>query len=406
MDRKHERCSKIFAVTPIAIILCLFFLSAQDTKEGVITQFDERIKEKSIAIDSIKSELERGRRKVKELEKKEGAYLEQLQALEKNIEVSNAYLGKITEKAADLTKHIEILKDSLVIISDALAKRQKKMRKRLRDIYKTGRPDLIEIILTSGNISEMLTRIKYFQELNRYDKMLILSIDSTRAVVEDNKRRLEDEQVQLTELKSSKEAEKEVLVVERKKRESVLSEVTSEKEAYVAMVKELEQAQQELNLLVQRLEKKRKIAEEELRKGLKVAFEKRKGTLPWPVEGKVIREYGKIVHPVYKTTTMSNGVDIKVRKGETVTCVASGRVDYIGWMRGYGKFVIVNHFGGYLSIYAHLDKVTVAEDQEIKYGQEVGLAGETGSLNGPKLHFQIRQSSETQNPREWLEKRE
>ena len=406
MDRKRESCSKIFNIIPIALIVWFSFLFAQDAEKGMIKQFDKKIKEKGAAIDSIRNELERGRRKVKELEKKEGAYLEQLQALEKNIEVSNAYLGKITERIAELTVHIDVLKDSLVIVTDALSRRQEKMRKRLRDIYKTGRPELIEIMLTSGNISEILTRIKYFQELNRYDKMLIHSIDSTRAVVVDNKERLEDEQTQLTALKSSKESEKEELVVEKKKRKTVLVEVKTEKRAYMAMVRELEQAQQELNLLVKTLEKKRKKVEEEFRKGLKIAFEKRKGNLPWPVDGKVMREYGKIVHPVYKTTTMSNGIDIKVQKGETIVCVAPGRVDYIGWMRGYGKFVIVNHFGGYLSIYAHLDKITVAEDQEVKYGQEVGLAGETGSLNGPKLHFQIRQSSETLDPKKWLEKRD
>lgn len=406
MDRKHERCSKVFNVIPLAFIVWHSFLFAQDAEKGMIQQFDKSIKEKSAAVDSIKNELDRGRRRVKELEKKEGAYLEQLQALEKNIEVSNAYLGKITERIAGLTVYIDVLKDSLVIVSDALSRREAKMKKRLRDIYKTGKPELVEIIITSGNISDMLTRVKYFQELKQYDKMLILSIDSTRAVVVDNKERLENEQEQLSALKSGKEAEKEELLVERKKRETVLVEVKTEKKAYVAMVKELEQAQQELNLLVKRLEKKRKKVEEEFRKGLKIAFEKRKGSLPWPVDGKVIRVYGRIVHPVYKTTTMSNGIDIKVRKGETIVCVAPGKVDYIGWMRGYGKFVIVNHFGGYLSIYAHLDKITVTEDQEVKYGQEVGFAGETGSLNGPKLHFQIRQSSETLDPRKWLEKRE
>lgn len=191
-----------------------------------------------------------------------------------------------------------------------------------------------------------------------------------------------------------------------KQREEVLVEVKTEKKAYMAMVEELEQAQMELSLLVKRLARKRKEAEDEFKRGLKVAFEKRRGNLHWPVDGKVIRGYGKIVHPVYKTVTMSNGLDIRVQKGEKIFCVAPGRVDYIGWMRGYGKFVIINHFGGYLSIYAHLDKINVLENQEVKYGDELGLAGETGSLNGPKLHFQIRQSSETLDPRKWLEKRE
>lgn len=406
MDRKHECCSKIFNLIQISLIISQSYLFAQGTGKGLIQQFDKKIKEKSVVVDSIKSELVRGRKKIGELDKKEGAYLEQLKLLEKSIEVSNAYLAKITEKINDLTAHIDILKDSLAIVSEGLLKRQNKMKKRLRDIYKTGRPELIEIIFTSGNVGDMLSRVKYFQELNRYDKMLLRSIDSTRAVVINNKQRLEEEQEQLTFSKSSKKAEKEELEKESKQREVVLVEVKTEKKAYMAMVEELEQAQKELSLLVKRLARKRKKAEDEFKRGLKVAFEKRRGNLHWPVDGKVIREYGKIVHPVYKTVTMSNGLDIRVQKGEKIFCVAPGRVDYIGWMRGYGKFVILNHFGGYLSIYAHLDKINVLENQEVKYGDELGLAGETGSLNGPKLHFQIRQSSETLDPRKWLEKRE
>jgi septal ring factor EnvC (AmiA/AmiB activator) len=103
---------------------------------------------------------------------------------------------------------------------------------------------------------------------------------------------------------------------------------------------------------------------------------------------------------------MSNGIDIKAAKGEKVFSVAPGRVDYIGWMRGYGKFIIINHFGGYLTVYAHLEKISVVESQDLNFGDEIGLTGETGSLNGIKLHFQIRHESETVDPREWLEKKE
>ena len=406
MDRKYECCSKIFNLIQLSLIISQSYLFAQGTGNGLIQQFDKKIKEKSVVVDSIKSEMLRGRKKIGELDKKEGAYLEQLVFLEKNIEVSSVYLAKITEKINDLIVHSDILRDSLAIMTEELLKRQNKMKKRLRDIYKTGRPDLFEIIFTSGNVSDMLSRVKYFQEINRYDKMFLRSIDSTRAVVINNKQRLAERQEQLTFSKSSKEAEKIELEKERKQREMVLAEVKTEKKAYRAMVEELEQAQKELSLLVKMLAGKKKKAEDEFKRGLTVAFEKRKGNLPWPVDGKVIREYGKIVHPVYKTTTMSNGLDIRVKKGEKVLCVATGRVDYIGWMRGYGKFVIVNHFGDYLSIYGHFDNINVLENQEVKYGDVLGLAGETGSLNGPKLHFQIRQSSETRDPRTWLEKRE
>jgi septal ring factor EnvC (AmiA/AmiB activator) len=379
---------------------------AQDADKSLVKQYDKKIKAKSVAIDSIKNELIRGRKRVQELDKKEGLYLERLEILEKNVENSYVFLKTITEQIDTLAVHIELLKDSLVIVSGELKERQLKMKQRLRDIYKTGQPRMIEIILTSQTVSDMLHRIKYFQELNRYDRQLLQEIDSTKMVVTNHKQQLENEQQELVALKTGKEQETAALKKEQKKRKSVLAEVQDEKKAYVAMIKELELAQEELNLLVKRLEKKRKEVKIEVERGLQIAFEKRKGKLPWPADGTVIREYGKIIHPVYKTVTMCNGVDIKAPKGDKVFSVAPGKVDYIGWMRGYGKFVIVNHFGGYLTIYAHLDKVSVAQDQDVKYGEELGAVGETGSLTGPKLHFQIRQSSETLNPRKWLEKKE
>ncbi len=280
------------------------------------------------------------------------------------------------------------------------------MKQRLRNIYKTGYPKIGEIILTSRNISDMLHRVKYFQELNTYDKMLMRSIDSTKAIINEHKIALETEQKQLTSLKTKKEKEKFEREHEQKSREIMLANIKSEKDAYISMVKELERAQEELNILVERLIRKRKKAKTEYEQGLEIAFEKRKSKLPWPIEGPVIRKFGKIVHPIYKTVTMSNGLDIKASEGEAVLCVAPGQIDYIGWMRGYGKFVIVNHFGGYLTIYGHMNRIDVATDQKVKYGTVLGIVGDTGSLNGVKLHFQIRKSTETLNPQDWLEKKE
>ncbi len=406
MDRKHACCSKILGVILAACATWSSYCPAQSADKNLVEQYDKKIKEKSVAIDSIRNELDRGRTRVKELQEKEGAYLEQLHALEKNIENAGVYLKKISGQIDTLGIHIELLQDSLEAVTDKLQERQQKMKHRLRDIYKTGHPRIIEIILTSQTISAMLHRIKYFQELNRYDRRLVRVIDSTKVQVADHKAKLEAEQEELLALKASKEQETKELTREQKERKTVLTELRNEKEAYTAMIRELELAQQELNLLVKRLENKRKEAKIELERGLQIAFEKRKGKLPWPADGTVIRKYGKIVHPVYKTVTMCNGIDIKATKGDNVYCVAPGQVDYIGWMRGYGKFVIVNHFGGYLTIYAHLDKVSVAQDQDVKYGEIIGVVGETGSINGPKLHFQIRRSSETLDPVSWLKKKE
>jgi septal ring factor EnvC (AmiA/AmiB activator) len=303
------------------------------------------------------------------------------------------------------------LTDSLHVASEQLEYRQALMKKRLRIMYKVGRSyrsnDLMGMLQLAGSsrsVADLVHRVRYAQEINRYDRRLMATIESLRDDIEQRAIALEERREMLFALKMEKEQEQSTLLSQTTERRKMLDEVQAEKEAYESMVAELEQAQKQLNILITTLEKKRKDAKKEWERGRTIAFEKRKGELPWPVSGKVVRDFGKIVHPVYKTVTMSLGIDIAATNGDMVTCVAPGKVDYVGWMRGYGKFVIVNHFNDYLTIYAHLGEISVEQEQELEFGAIVGKVGETGSLSGPKLHFQIRKSTEALDPTGWLQK--
>jgi septal ring factor EnvC (AmiA/AmiB activator) len=171
------------------------------------------------------------------------------------------------------------------------------------------------------------------------------------------------------------------------------------------MIRDLEAAQKELDLLITRLvrQKERARAARPKPTGGGV-FDKRKGSLPWPVNGPVVRGYGKVVHPVYHTVTMNNGIDISARPGVKVLCVASGSVVYVGRVRGLGTFAVVEHSGGYLSIYGHLGQVAVALNQELSAGALVGTVEERATAESV-LHFELRKGAESLNPTEWLEDR-
>ncbi len=402
---KLERRSKIPGLAGLALLLWLCSGPVLANKD-VLREYDRKISEKSARLDSIQTELALGRKKLEELRRKEGSYLSRLEQLERNIETAEEYVRELQQRMDSTSLTIGRLRDSLVIANDKLAVRQRQMKTRLRNIYKTGRVSLLQIAFTSENIFDMLRRIRYFQELNKYDRTLIADIDSARTRISAHAAALEKEREQLVALKAVKESEQQSLRAERQSREETLQEVRAEKEAYLAMVRELEAAQAELDLLIQTLARKRRKAKTEYERGLTVAFSKRKGALPWPVSGTVVKKFGRIVHPVYKTVTRSIGIDIEAAKGENVVCVAPGEVEYIGSMRGYGKFVIVNHYGGFITVYAHLDTIAVREGQEIPYGGSIGVVGETGSVSGVKLHFQVRKSEEPLDPAEWLEAKE
>ena len=384
---------------------CFSLPFARNAAKPASDEYERKIEEKHLALDSIKSELIKGREKLKQLQLQEGSYVSQLEQLEKNIGISKTYMKRLDVKIDSTSHTIVDLETSLSLENKKLKDRQEDMKSRLRYIYKTGQLTLPQVLLSSRDVSDMLHRVRYFEVLNHYDRKLLGQIDSSRSRIQARKTSLEKERRQLSLLKQEKEKEYGELVEEQGSRQKLLESVRSQKAVFESMIKDLEASQKELKNIVAMLESKRKKVRSAKEQGMLTSFEKRKGSLPWPVEGPVVTEFGRVVHSVYKTVVMNTGIDISAGKGEKVSCIASGKVAYVGWMRGFGKFVIVDH-GGYYTTYAHMDEVMVEKDDEVKSGSVLGVVGgESGLLGETKLHFEIRKSTEALDPVEWLEKK-
>ena len=392
-------CSPLFAKNPKKAV------AEKQAVKPAITDYDRKIDEKNAVLDSIKAELQKGREKLTQLQNQEGSVVAQITQLESNISTSESYLREVSVKIDSASRSILRLADQLAAANKDLALRQSVMKKRLRAIYEAGQIQLPQLVLTSRNVSDMLHRVRYFSELNRYDRRLVAKIDTTRKKIESDKATLERQQRRLSLLKRDKEGEYASLVTEQQSHRKLLADVRTQKDTYVKMIRELEAAQRELQNIVAMLEKnRRKKAPTAYEKSLNATFEKQKGSLPWPADGKVVTDFGKVVHSVYKTVTMNTGIDIGCATGDKVHCVASGKVAYVGWMRGLGTLVIVDH-GGYYTTYARLEDALVAKDEKVEAGSAVGKVGEINPFDGPKLHFEIRRSTEALDPLEWLERR-
>jgi septal ring factor EnvC (AmiA/AmiB activator) len=127
-----------------------------------------------------------------------------------------------------------------------------------------------------------------------------------------------------------------------------------------------------------------------------------KGRLPRPVAGPVEVPFGRVVNPRFRTVTVQNGVELQARAGEEVRAVAPGLVVHAGWFKGYGNLVIVDHGEGYHSLVAHLSAMRTAMGEEVEAGALLGAAGDTGSLRGPSLYFEVRERGRPVDPAAWL----
>jgi murein DD-endopeptidase MepM/ murein hydrolase activator NlpD len=132
-------------------------------------------------------------------------------------------------------------------------------------------------------------------------------------------------------------------------------------------------------------------------------FEFKKGKLRWPVNaGTVVAHFGNQKHPTLKSITVNTGIEIAVKVGTPVVTVADGEIAKIWWLPSYGNLVIVDHNGGYRTVYTHLTEIKAVEGQKVREGDVIGFTGET--LNGPRLHFELWVGKDKQNPEQWLMK--
>jgi murein DD-endopeptidase MepM/ murein hydrolase activator NlpD len=111
------------------------------------------------------------------------------------------------------------------------------------------------------------------------------------------------------------------------------------------------------------------------------------------------------VHPRFGTRTFKNGVDIAAGEGTDVAAVYPGHVVYTGWFKGYGNLIILDHGNDYFTLYAHVADMLVREGDDVKQGQRIGTVGDTGSLAGALLYFEVRYQGKPLDPVEWLRQR-
>jgi septal ring factor EnvC (AmiA/AmiB activator) len=221
---------------------------------------------------------------------------------------------------------------------------------------------------------------------------------------------------ELFALRRAVEAERTAMNMEAERRRALLAEVRDDRATHERMVAELLEASRRLEALVQALTRRAaarsatrpaiaRPSEPAAPRGPATGLGTLRGQLPWPTEGRIVGGFGRQVHPRFGTETFRNGVDIEAEDGAVIRAVYGGTVLYRGWLRGYGNLVILDHGSGYYTLYAHASEVLVAEGDRVKAGQAIARVGETGSLAGPRLYFEVRYQGRPEDPVEWLRRR-
>jgi septal ring factor EnvC (AmiA/AmiB activator) len=384
------------------IILCLFsslalvfFILPSQGGADTIKDIQTQIAQEQAELDKLKAKLDKHNKAILKAGAKEQSVLMTLQKIGNGLKMKEREL-KIHQynKTINQRKISESTK-SIAVAENQLVQQKQILAKRLRAIFKEGNMFPVKVLFSAENFNDLIQRIKYMELVTAYDSSLFVKYDERLKQLEDGKKALLDARTKLDKLQQETLEKKNEIKNEKSEKSAFLNKLKREKVLSIKLKKELQKASSNLNNLIFKLEEK-------LGKGQGLDFGDKKGWLALPVNGKFLNKFGKKRDKQYDSYIVYNGVDIRVAKGTPVRSIFSGKVLYANELEGYGNLVIIGHGKDYHSLYGHLDEIITKVGRTVRPSQIIGRSGDTGSLVGETLYFELRHKGKPIEPTRWF----
>jgi murein hydrolase activator len=400
----------VIAVTarhPIALLLLLLLAGF---REGPVQ--DEIAKRKG-ELESIRAQIKEYEEKIKEQQKNEKTTLELIDNYDRKGTLIRVLINRLKGQEAEITRKIEGTRQSIGDLESDLSFLKKHYAAYVASVYRLGRTRDIELLLSSSSMNQFAIRSEYLRRFTDQRRREADHIVTKHREMENTQDRLHLQLSEEQRLLAEKGAEEERLANMLDERKDALSRIRKDRNQIQREIERQLKAAKELEDLVEKLIESDRLKKEHEAEQARIThqaapvvesttFDRKKGKLRWPVTaGKVVAHFGPQKHPTLKTITQNTGIDIAIKAGTEVNVVADGEVRHLAWIPGFGNLLIVDHYGGFRTVYAHMADIVVVEGQRLKEGEVIGHTGE--SVEGPRLHFAIWKDREKQNPELWLE---
>jgi len=390
------------AALAAALALLVVVPAAAQTRREDPLQAEQR------KLQQTQKQLKEERERAAAARARETSLLAELEEIERRLAAKKGDVARLEARIKKAQNDVQMFRGEISRLERQRAGQINALAGRLRVMYRVhAQGGALPVILSGDDPVTRAVAVRHLASLAALDARLIQEYRGTSERLADRKGKEEAQQQELAGLHEDAKREQAEVDREVAKRRVILAKVRDERAYHERMVGELTEASHRLEAFIRELQaKQRKLARIPPPKGgieaPAVGFGALKGRLPWPTEGKIVTGFGAQVHPRFGTRTFRNGVDIEAAVGREVLAVHGGHVIYTGWFKGYGNLIIVDHGNEYYTLYAHIADIEAKEGDDVRQGQRIGTVGDTGSLVGPRLYFEVRYQGKPQDPEQWL----
>lgn len=363
----------------IFLLPALVFANSEDTS-AQLQNITEEIDALRTTLEKDENEQERLQEILKELDLQIAQSSKKLNQTDAKLTVSQKKLAELTAQYTKQTQQLQI--------------QQGAMQDQIRSTFLLGQHDGLKLLLNQNDPHTLGRLMVYFDYFNH-----------ARA------KAMQELQIHLTELATTQAAQQEAqtqLHVLQQEQQQMHTDLAAQKKAQSALVAQLLTDIEEKNSALATLEADQKALSAVMARLAQTTgtfmgstdkpLRDYHGKLPWPVQGKVVHQFGD----PYLAENTWQGMFIAAPEGTVVRAIYKGQVVYADWLRGLGLITIVNHGDDYMSLYAHNQSLYKNVGDTVDVDEPIAQVGKSGSVANPGLYFEIRQKGEVQNPMPWL----
>jgi len=383
-----------WGITFLFLFLFSFSLAHGQQTSSAAADVEKKLNELNQQITQIKSRLA-------EEQKKENSLLTTLEKIRLNKRLLQNEIESLNLRRSVVSKQLANLDKNVSETRISLDREREAVERTLITLYKFGRLDFMHFFLKANNLETFLRESKNLTFLARYQGEAVSRYLSVINQLQALEAELQQKKSEAESLLRQTQENMSRLSEEEKKNQQVLEQIKKNKATYQQIMAELQDSQEQLKELLRRLE-----SQEISLPSPFIPMYERKGKLPWPLTGKIITRFGPERHPRFNTVTKNNGIEIQpTRNDRTIKAVHGGRVVFADYFQGYGNLIIIDHGLSYYSLYGHCSSFLVKVGDLVQPEQPVATVGDSDSIKGECLYFEIRHKTQASDPLQWLRRR-
>lgn len=367
-------------------------------------------------LKGVKQEIRAKKQLISRTRKVEAVVSTELKEINRNLLQKESELGQLDRDLKGVESSLDRTGREIVRVTEEANRKKQEIERRLASLYKAGELGALRMFFSAESFPQMAENIRYMRSILDNDKRIFAEYDQKIAELRKLKVDLERDAVKKARIKDSMAVKKLEIEEEKSKKAAYLVKVRQDRTSYEKSLKELQANAARLQSMMDRLDalSRRKLSSRHEKPGSRPkplpelppvpdrGFSSQKGRMSLPVRGEIIETYGKHKHPDFTTYTFSKGVSISAGAGSDIKAIYDGSVIFADYFKGYGNMIIIDHGGGYFSLYAHAAKILKRVGADVARNEIVATVGDTDSSKGPMLYFEIRYQGKPVDPAGWV----